>query len=212
VDGTREELIATYRRPYRRRLPRLYALNRVGPALAVAGALALLAGVLEVAAEGAPGGLVALAAVAAVLAVLWALWVTAAGAWVIRARTREWRARHDSELARVRAGRPHAGEADRRFAHDEFAVSVEDGGRLVTWRFTPLAAHERPAVGDRLLVGMPRYAAREVASAPHDASDAALAAEQLAAAQEDAAALERAAAEAASTGRALRAVTGQSRR
>ena len=227
--STREELLATYERPYARWLPRLYDLNRVGPACAGAGALVVVTALVAVLHDGgAPGALVALAGLAVVLAVAWTLWVTAAGARVIRARTAEWRREDRSELARVRTRRPHAAEADREVAHVEYGVSVEDDGRLVTWAFEPLEALEDPGPAARVLVGTPRYAVREVAEAPYDARDAVLAAEQLAAAQEDAAAREQAAidrtraaldarerrreleAEVRSTGAALRRVTGQS--
>jgi hypothetical protein len=228
---TREELLETYEHPYARWLPLLYRLNHVG---VTAGGATLLVAATGVAAvvgdDGAPGWLVALAQVAAVLALLWVLWVTLGGVRIIRARTREWRAHDRGELARVRERRPHAGEAARDVAHDEYAVAVGDGGHLVTWCFTPLAADEVPGPADVLLVGTPRYAARPVADAPHDARDAALAAEQLAVAQEAAADREAAAAQAtraalvareearelaaesASTGAALRSVTGQAPR
>jgi hypothetical protein len=144
---------------------------------------------------------------------------------------RRWRAlfgrREDSELSRVRARRPHAPEADPQLAHDEYAIAVGDGGRLVMWRFTPLRADEDPEPGAQLVDGRPRYGAVTAEETRFDQRDVARAAEQLAAAQQNAAVREAAAIASAqeraaelqaecdlaeeteSTGEALRGVTGQ---
>lgn len=146
---------------------------------------------------------------------------------------RRWRSllhRHDeSELGRVRAQRPHASDADPRLVHDEYAIAVADGGRLVMWRFTPLLADQGPEPGAVLVDGRPRYGAMTAEETRFDPRDVALAAEQLADAQRNAAVREAAAIESAkqreaaeeaaselaaeteSTGDALRGVTGQGR-
>src|SRR4051794_8036523 len=111
--ATRAELEAGYAHPYRRWLPRLWALNRMGELLLAAIALWVLGAAWE------PG--LVLAAMATVLVAAWATWVTLGGVRIIRARTAEWRGPDRSELARVRERRPHAGEADPEVAHDEYA-------------------------------------------------------------------------------------------
>jgi len=111
--------------------------------------------------------------------------------WLLRS----WR--RPSDLAAVRARRPHAGEADPELAHDEFAVSVEEDGWLVTWRFRPLAIHENPTKDEVEVPGRPCYAAQAVDDRAFDAADVSRAAEQLVAAQERAADRERAAAQTA---------------
>jgi hypothetical protein len=216
---TRAELEAGYAQPYRRWLPRLYALNRVRELLFLTAALWVLGAVWD------PG--LVLADVATVLVAVWTVWVTLAGVRIIRARTAEWRGPERSELARIRERRPHAGDADPTVAHDEYAVGVGDRGELITWRFRPLAAYEQTEAGEALLRGTPRYAAAEAGRTAHDARDAGLAAEQLSDAQAAAADRERSAiarlhadlaalrerreldAETASTAAALRGVTGQ---
>jgi hypothetical protein len=145
--------------------------------------------------------------------------------------TLPWRRRRadDPELGRVRARRPHAYDADPQLVHDEYAIAVGEGGRLVMWRFTPLGAEDPVDPGAREIGGRPRYAALPVEETRFDPRDVALAAEQLAAAQQNAAVREAAAIETArtrhaaqeaaselsaeteSTGEALRAVTGQER-
>jgi hypothetical protein len=145
---------------------------------------------------------------------------------LIRQRTGDWRA-DDAELGRVRARRPHAAEADPEVVHDEYAVAVDDGGELVTWRFTPLAATAEAPEGTVLVRGTPCHAAEVAGTRPFAPADAALASEQLADAQAQAAELEAAAAqavrerlldragvaelaaEARSTAEALRRHTGQ---
>lgn len=133
-----------------------------------------------------------------------------------------------SELRDVLQRRPHAGTEDSELIHDRFAVTAEDDGWLLTWRFRPLAFGERPEDEAEIEVpGRPCYAARAISEARFDAHDAARAAEQLVIAQEDAAAREAAAAaavhggvidaaeraelaiEARTTAAALRRATGQ---
>lgn len=112
---------------------------------------------------------------------------------------RAWRKK--SELGTVRRHRPQAGSADPDIAHDEYAVSVEDAGHLVTWRFRPLAVNEFPATTEIEVPGRPRYAASPIDQRPFDARDAARAAEQLVEAQERATERERAAVDAAQNAR-----------
>jgi hypothetical protein len=224
---TRAELLDGYTRPYRRWLPVALKQHHVHRWLVADAVLAALW------ALGALSGMIALEIVAGTLTVLGVL-VTAAiatrattdGVEAIRKRTAEWRT-GKGELARVRRGRPHAGEADAGVAHDEYAVAVSDDGRLVTYLYTPLMAGERPGPAAVLIPGKPRYEAVEVRADRFDPADAARAAEQLAAAQEHAADLEAAAIERArgeleerdaaldlavetrSTAAALRRITGQ---
>ena len=179
----RSELAAGYDRPYARWLPLALRANAVPQRVAVTAALAVATLVAVLATDGVlPAFLGAVTMLTALATVLWAAWATLAGVQVIRGRTRDWHPR-DGELERVRARRNHRGEADRELAHDEFAVSVDDHGELVTWRFTPLA-YDAPRPRDaELLPGSPCYAARELERTPFDPSDAAHAAEQLADAQ-----------------------------
>jgi hypothetical protein len=221
----RSELLTTYAHPYRRWLPivlRGYGVQRVA-ALAVA--LAVVGGIVKATTEFGDGLLV-LGFSALVVALGYALWATLKGVRIVRDHTEEWRGR-GGDLARARARRPHAGDADPEAAHDEYAVAVSDDGRLVTFAYTPLAAHEEAAPETVLIRGIPRYAAVEHSVARYDPVDAARAAEQLAEAQEHAARLEAAAiertlqdlahddqarellAETRSTGAALRDITGQ---
>jgi hypothetical protein len=104
---------------------------------------------------------------------------------------REWRKK--SELGTVRRKRPQAGSEDPDIVHDEFAVTVEDAGYLVTWRFRPLAVTDFPTDAEIEVPGRPRYAASPIEQRAFDALDAARAAEQLVEAQERAADRERAA-------------------
>jgi hypothetical protein len=215
---SRAELERPYRHPYR------------AAALAAAGerrGAAALSGVLL--AGGTIGALAAspllwlTAAVGALLAVAFAIalaWVTVRdGTTALR------RGRRRSELGAVLAARPHAGEADRDVVHDAFAVTVEDDGRLLTWRFRPLGVDERvhEDLDDEIEVpGRPRPAA-SIGAPPGCAAGAAPPpAEQLVEAQERAADRERAAADAAGRGElaiearttaaALRSATGQDAR
>jgi hypothetical protein len=194
-------------------------------AVASLSALATLAGI----ATDSPG-LVVAAIWAVVMALLWLVYVSVSAARAIRERTASWRAVDRSELARVRAQRPHAQEGDGLYAATEYAVAVGTDGDLVTWAFTPLRSDERPARGHVLITGTPRYSANPVDWTAYDASDTARAAEQLVDAQTQAASWEteasldaakvRARMEAAtelaiesgSTGEALRRITGQTPR
>jgi hypothetical protein len=224
---TRAELLDGYEHPYRRRLPIALKHHHVHRWLAAD------AGLIALWAVGALTGSAALTIVGGLFTVL-ALLLTAAiatralsdGIEAIRARTAEWRP-GQGELAKVRRGRPHAGESDTGVAHDEYAVAVSDDGRLVTYLYTPLMAGERPGPAAVLIPGKPRYEAVEVRADRFDPNDAAHAAEQLAAAQEHAADLESAAIERAraelvereaaldlavetkTTAAALRRITGQ---
>jgi hypothetical protein len=126
-----------------------------------------------------------------VVALLWVAMLMREG-WRL---TRSWHRRTD--LGVVRARRPQAGEEDPELAHDEFAVTVEEDGHLVVWRFRPLSVTEEPDDRELEIPGRPRYAASPVGHEQFDVQDAARAAEQLVAAQERAAARESAAAAAA---------------
>jgi hypothetical protein len=221
----RSELMATYAHPYRRVLPAVLGGYGVHRTVALALLLTTAGVALSLAAD--YDG-VLYAAIAALVATLgFASWATAKGVLMIRERTAEWRPR-PSELARVRARRPHAPEADRDAAHHEYAVIVgDDDGLLVTYAFIPLAAYEPVSPAGILIAGTPRYEAVEHSVTPFDPLDAARAAEQLAEAQDAAARLEAAAvertltdlqvddearalvAEARGTGEALRGITGQ---
>jgi hypothetical protein len=221
----RSELLDTYTRPYGRWMPHMlrgYGVHRVAGAAALLAVLGVLAELVFERGE----TMLAFAVAAAAITVVYALWVSLNGVLLVRERTAEWRGA-GGELARVRARRPHAGDTDPDAAHDEYAVAVDEGGRLVTFAFMPLAASEDAAPTSVLIPGVPRYEAREVATMPYDPIDAARAAEQLADAQEEAALLELEAisraraqleqdeearelmAESLSTGAALRNATGQ---
>lgn len=224
--AARDELMAPYRRPFAHLLVATWHEQlqfRVAPYVA-GGLLA--------------ASLVALAAGAAEVALLLGLGATAAAcvvlAWVVplvlvvRRLTRAWSGA--SELGDVRARRPQAGSEDPAVAHPEYAVTVDDNGRLVTWRFRPLRAGERPRADELEVPGRPRYAAAPVDDTPYDLTDTARASEQLVAAQaaaaqreqDGAAAAQQALAldgdaralaeEAASTAAALRHATGQAPR
>jgi hypothetical protein len=221
----RHELEAPYRHPYRfagaevwRTTPSLRGQAKLAGALVVGGAVGAL--VLE-------RLLLMVLAIGIVLALCdlaaWLFWTTGEAARQIG------RGRQKSELRAVREHRPHAGEADLDVAHDEFAVAVEDDGRLVTWRFRPLAVQEEPEDDEVEVPGRPRYGARLYSERPFDVQDAAVAAAQLFAAQERAAAMEldaiaaghdgitdasaraERAIEARTTAAALRRATGQDR-
>lgn len=141
----------------------------------------------HVAAAGAGGIAAFLIVVAVGLCVLFG----AQGAWTIAKSTRRWDAR--SELGTVRARRPHAGDADARLVHAEYAVTVEDTGELFVWHYLPLAV-DAPAPPAMVEVpGRPRWAADVVERLALDTTDTARAAEQLVAAQARAAELELAA-------------------
>jgi len=141
--------------------------------LALAAALWLGAGGLALAGAGAAPGLGVAALFATFVAAGWSTYVTVAGVRAIRRRTAEWRADPGDALARARAKRPHAAGARAEVAHDEYAVVARDDGRLVTWRLRPLAVHELPGEDERVLGGIPRYAAAPVAEAPPEAGEAA---------------------------------------
>ena len=224
---TSDELLDGYAHPYRRWLPLVlkdHSIHIFAPVTAL-----LVAGWAAGALSGSLGLTVALgpvAAVAAILTLFTTLYALAVGTILIRRRIADWRPR-EGDLARARRHRPHAGERARDLAHDEYAVAVADDGRLVTFRYSPLMAGERPAPGAILITGTPRYEAIEERTDRFDHDDAALAAEQLAEAQEHAARLEAAAIERAqaeidareaadeqaleahSTAQALRRITGQ---
>jgi hypothetical protein len=189
----RQELEAPYRRPFRlvaagtwRARPRLRRDTYGALTVIVAGAIGAVT----------------------VSPVLWIL--AGAGAmigafalvgWTAAILRESWRLRRawgrKSELRSVLHARPHAGSEDPELVHDLFAVTAEDDGWLLTWRFRPLAVHALPEDDEVEVAGRPRHAARAVSERRFDPRDAALAAEQLVAAQEDAAAREaRAAAEA----------------
>src|SRR4051812_46214912 len=136
---------------------------------------------------GAAAGVEAFAIVAGVGAMLWTisliLLVVAAVRQTARLSRRALQTRGDSELGRVRAERPHVVDADPVVAHAEFAVTAEDDGRLVTWRFYPLAVDATVPEGEVEVPGRPRYAARAITDSTFDFANAVRAAEQLLEAQ-----------------------------
>jgi hypothetical protein len=212
----RAELVAPYQRPLRhvagaawRTQPLLRRWTAVAVALGAVGVVGAAAGQPLLWLLAGAGGMLAGFVLAG-----WAWTITTASLRLRRAWSRR------TELGTVRARRPHAGARDPDLAHDEFAVTAEDEGHLVTWRFRPLAISARPHQHEIEVPGRPRYAASPVADEPFDAEDAARAAEQLVVAQDRAAELEEAAAGAAcdgaeralevrSTAAALQRATGQ---
>jgi hypothetical protein len=152
-----------------------------------------------------------------------------AWAWVIvdqwlRLR-RAWRQK--STLRAVREARPQAGSEDPDVLHHQYAVTAEDDGYLITWRFRALEVGEPPDEDEVEVPGRPRWGAKAISDLRFDWQDAARAAEQLVDAQEEAAARElraaaraghgetdaerraELAAEARSTAAALQRATGQ---
>lgn len=227
---SRGELLDSYAHPYRRWLPialKGYGVHYLVGLTALVAALALL-GTLADAGFADAALTVALLGVFAIVCVSW--WALVHGVRIIRHRTRQWRPGRRDDLAEVRRRRPHAAEADAEVAHVEYAVSVEDNGKLVTLAFEPLHAADPWDEDAVLITGIPRYEARPVHSVAYDPTDQARASEQLVEAQERAAALEadeivRARlelehgtaaaalmAESRATGEALRGITGQRRR
>jgi hypothetical protein len=192
----RRELLAPYERPLRhvaavtwRKQPQLRRDTAIAAVLGVGGLLAAATIhplLLLVAGCGAMLGAFVLIA-----------WLGAMTRETLRLR-RAWGRR--TELGTVRAHRPQAGSEDPDVAHDQFAVTVEDDGWMITWRFRPLAVHEQPGDLEIEVPGRPRYAASAVSDSRFDARDAARAAEQLVLAQEAAAGRESAAATAAHDG------------
>jgi hypothetical protein len=194
--GSRAELLRPYEHPYREFVPAVWREARTGRTALIGGA-ALVGGSVATAATDFD-----LWAVAGTFAALVALWivlrVTLEATVVIWRFSRPWDER--SELGTVCARRPHAGEADPELVHPEFAVTVEETGQLLVWRFRPLAVMEVAREGEVLVPGRPRYAADVVEERPLD-PDPARAAEALAETQERAAQLEAEAREAARQGR-----------
>jgi hypothetical protein len=189
----RRELMVPYERPYRhvvahtwRHQRELRLATALSVVLWIGGAVGVAAGVellgLTAGLGAMIGTLTAAAWIGAVLREGWRL-------------TRSWRQR--SELGTVRAHRPQAGTEDPDVAHDEFAVTVEEDGRLVTWRFRPLLVSEHPTEHEYEVPGRPRYGASPVDDVPFDVHDTARAAEQLVIAQDQAAQREAAAADGA---------------
>jgi hypothetical protein len=219
----RRELMLPYEHPYRHAIVATWRHQRelrVATALAVvlwlAGAVGVAVGAEEL---GFAAGVGAFLGPMAIL--LWFVAIVRVG-WRM---TRSWG--RTTELGEVRAHRPQAGTEDPDMAHDEFAVTVEEDGHLVTWRFRPLLVSERAADGEMEIPGRPRYAVSPVDEMSFDARNTVRAAEQLVMAQAKAAEREAAsaevaraaidadsahaelAAEARSTAAALRRATGQ---
>lgn len=189
----RAELMRPYRHPVRHCAVEVWRAKReLRRAAALAGVVSA-AGLIGVAA-GEPL-LMLLAAVGLFAAVMTLV------AWWLAILREAWRLRRSwsqkSELATVRARRPQAGGEDPDLAHDEFAVTAEDSGYFITWRFRPLPIAEHPTVDEIEVPGRPRYAAGAIEQRRFDAVDAARAAEQLVEAQERAERREAAAATAA---------------
>jgi hypothetical protein len=187
--STREEVLAGYRRPYVRALPHALRSQWLALAVSVTTVLAVAAAGGALAGWEGASVMLALAIVAAITAALGALWGIANGVAVVRRRTEDWHG-DGGELSEVRARRPHRFDADAEIAHQEYAVAVSDDGDLITYRFTPLHAHEPVSAGAVVVPGVPRYESRPIERTPYDIHDTARAAEQLAAAQTRAAELE----------------------
>jgi hypothetical protein len=222
----RDELMGPYRRPLRHSLPGAWARHdQLQAATKGAGLLIVLGGAGLIAGYGLLALTLWFGVVVAVIVA--ALWGISAGVDSLKLR-RAWA--RPSELGRVRAQRPQAGSADPEVAHDEFAVTVEDDGRLITWRFRPLAIDAEPGREEIEVPGRPRYAAQAVEDRTFDPENAARAAEQLVETQARAAEREARASDAAqrslesayhserlaeetrSTAAALQRTTGQRRR
>src|SRR3954453_11179767 len=190
---TRDELMAPYAHPYRHALAEAWRSERE-----LRRATLWIVGSGLVGAAGYSAGITLMGLLAGLLAVLWpvllVLWVVVTGREGYRL-IRSWGRR--TELGDVRARRPQAGTEDPVVAHDEFAVSVEDDGCLVTWRFRPLLVSEDPTDDETEVPGRPRYAALPIDEQPLDPDDVVHASEQLVAAQSQAARREAARAAAA---------------
>ena len=227
---SREQLLDSYAHPYRRWLPialKGYGVQYLAGLTALVAALGLVGTLAD---AGFADAALTLALVGVITSVAVSLWALEHGVRIIRDRTWQWRRDRDDDLAEVRRVRPHAAEADAEVAHVEYAVSVEDNGKFVTWAFEPLHATDRWDEEAVLITGIPRYEARAVERFAYDPTDQARASEQLVEAQERAAALEAGEivrarrelehgtaaaelmAESLATGEALRGVTGQRRR
>lgn len=220
---TRAALERPYREPYRTWVPVGWKKDRVPLTTALGGAAAVAglgAGIVD------PGGFGPLYVVLGILLLVVALFRAAGSAAVTGAAVRRITATWDVDtpLERVRAKRAHAGARDPELLHDEYAVTVEDTGHLLLWRFRALMIGEPAAEGEVLVPGRPQHAATPVEQHPFAHADAARAAEQLADLQERAATLEAAARDAerralaqagdtaddlATTAAALRHLTGQ---
>lgn len=215
----RRELMVPYEHPYRHAL---LATWRHQPELRGATVLAVV--LWFAGAVGVQGGVELLGLVAGLGAMLGTFVVIAWLVAILRAGwrlTRSWN--QPTELADVRAHRPQAGSEDPDVAHDEFAVTVEEDGRLVTWRFRPLLVSEHPEEFELEIPGRPRYAASPVEETSFDVQDTVQAAEQLVIAQAEVAEREAASAlvavsaregvdldaEARTTAAALQRTTGQ---
>lgn len=192
----RATLMAPYERPFRfvaraawRRSPQLRRWTPVTVLLVTAATLGAIAGQPLLWLLAGAGGMLG--------AFVLAGWAATIGstAWHLR---RTWGQR--SELGTIRARRPQAGSEDPDLAHDQFAVAVDEGGWLVTWRFRPLPVDAQPGLEEVEVPGRPRWAASPIADIRFDARDAARAAEQLVEAQAAAAEREEAAATAAHGG------------
>ncbi|HEY6761276.1 MAG TPA: hypothetical protein VI318_17390 [Baekduia sp.] len=196
----RDVLMGPYRHPLRHCAAAVWRSVRELRSMLVVAGLCAAVGV----AAGVAVGAIILALMVAV-GVLIAIYVLLAWGWLTVRETwrlvRSWRRR--SELADVLARRPQAGTEDPELAHDLFAVTVEDDGRLLTWRFRPLTIGADPGADEIEVPGRPRHAARGIEDRAFAADDAARAAEQLIEAQERAA--EREAAAAAEAHRAVEA-------
>jgi hypothetical protein len=189
----RRELMAPYEHPYRYAAVETWRCRRdLRRATALAVVLWLGGAVGVAVGEELLGLIVGLGwTMGAVIVVLWLVAILRAG-WRL---TRGWNQK--SELATVRARRPQAGSEDPDLAHDEFAVTVEEDGRLVAWRFRPLFVAERPAAFEIEVPGRPRYAASRCDATSFDVHDTVRASEQLVMAQTEAAECEAASAGAA---------------
>jgi hypothetical protein len=182
----RDDLLRPYEHPYRHWLPRLWQQREIRRSVLITDVL--LAATVVLAATG-NRNLAWLAGIAAALWIVLLVQLLARAAAHVRTVVRTWH--EPGELDRVRARRPHAGEADPELAHDEFAVTAEDSGELWIWRLRPLGIDDAtPDDGSVLVPGRPRWAAKVVEHRPFDARDTGRAAEQLVEAQHRAAALE----------------------
>src|SRR4051812_35878010 len=102
---SREEILATYERPYLRALPHALHSRWLALATSVTTVLAVAAAAGALAGWTGASAMLALAVAAAIVAALVAIWGLVNGVAVVRRRTMEWHG-DDGELGRVRALRP----------------------------------------------------------------------------------------------------------
>jgi hypothetical protein len=167
---SREELLDSYRDPYRRWLPsalRGYGVHHLAGLTVLLGAAGGIGAAVD---AGFADTALALALAGVGAVVLVAIWALAVGVRVIRERTQQWRADRTDELAQVRELRPHRAEADIAIAHVEYAALEAEDGTVTTWAFEPLLAGDDADEDSVLIAGIPRYEAHVVERLEHDAT------------------------------------------